>query len=75
MGTGLNAHPLFAGKVVKEICALMTMPFVEAPNKFEGIGNTLTKPQRIGCSHTLSDSSVRRKEAAKGRPTHTPPNG
>jgi fumarate hydratase class II len=35
VGTGLNAHPQFAGKVAAAIAQLTGMPFVSAPNKFE----------------------------------------
>ncbi|CAM2142479.1 fumarase C [Pararobbsia alpina] len=35
VGTGLNAHPEFAGKVATEIGKLTGLPFVTAPNKFE----------------------------------------
>ncbi|MBN3757483.1 class II fumarate hydratase [Paraburkholderia sp. Tr-20389] len=35
VGTGLNAHPKFAGDVAAEIGRLTGLPFVSAPNKFE----------------------------------------
>lgn len=35
VGTGLNAHPQFAGRVAAAISALTQLPFVSAPNKFE----------------------------------------
>ncbi|CAG4890869.1 class II fumarate hydratase [Paraburkholderia gardini] len=35
VGTGLNAHPQFAGKVAAAIGKLTGVPFVSAPNKFE----------------------------------------
>lgn len=35
VGTGLNAHPQFAGKVAAVIAQLTGVPFVSAPNKFE----------------------------------------
>ncbi|RKP52017.1 class II fumarate hydratase [Trinickia fusca] len=35
VGTGLNAHPQFAGRVAAAIGALTQLPFVSAPNKFE----------------------------------------
>ncbi|MDR8399323.1 MULTISPECIES: class II fumarate hydratase [Paraburkholderia] len=35
VGTGLNAHPQFAGKVAAAIGKLTGLPFVSAPNKFE----------------------------------------
>ena len=35
VGTGLNAHPEFAGRFAKRIAALTGLPFVSAENKFE----------------------------------------
>ncbi|MEM5345876.1 class II fumarate hydratase [Paraburkholderia azotifigens] len=35
VGTGLNAHPKFAGDVAAAIGRLTGLPFVSAPNKFE----------------------------------------
>ncbi|HEY3599571.1 MAG TPA: class II fumarate hydratase [Paraburkholderia sp.] len=35
VGTGLNAHPQFAGQVAAAIGKLTGVPFVSAPNKFE----------------------------------------
>ncbi|SIT50238.1 fumarate hydratase (fumarase C),aerobic Class II [Paraburkholderia piptadeniae] len=35
VGTGLNAHPQFAGQVAAAIGKLTGLPFVSAPNKFE----------------------------------------
>lgn len=37
VGTGLNAHPLFAGRVVEKIGGLTGHDFQEASNKFESI--------------------------------------
>lgn len=37
VGTGLNSHPEFAGRVAKKIAELTTLPFVSAPNKFAGL--------------------------------------
>jgi fumarate hydratase class II len=37
VGTGLNAHPEFAGRVAERIAALSGQPFVTAPNKFEAL--------------------------------------
>ncbi len=39
VGTGLNAHPLFAEKVAAEIARLTKLPFVTAPNKFEALAS------------------------------------
>jgi fumarate hydratase class II len=37
VGTGLNAHPEFAGRAAKEISRLTGHPFTSAPNKFEAL--------------------------------------
>lgn len=37
VGTGLNAHPEFAGRVAKEIANITGLPFVSAPNKFASL--------------------------------------
>src|SRR3954471_5119045 len=37
VGTGLNAHPEFAVRVAKKIAELTGLPFVTAPNKFQGL--------------------------------------
>ena len=37
VGTGLNSHPRFAGRVAEVIAQLTGYPFVTAPNKFEAL--------------------------------------
>ncbi len=37
VGTGLNAHPLFAELAAKKISALTGLPFIPAPNKFAAL--------------------------------------
>jgi fumarate hydratase class II len=37
VGTGLNAHPQFAGKVAAHIAQLTSLPFITAPNKFAAL--------------------------------------
>ena len=37
VGTGLNTHPRFGALVAAEIAAYTRLPFVTAPNKFEGM--------------------------------------
>jgi fumarate hydratase class II len=39
VGTGLNAHPLFAEKVAADLARLTRLPFVTAPNKFEALAS------------------------------------
>ncbi|MBS3756748.1 MAG: class II fumarate hydratase [Desulfobacterales bacterium] len=38
VGTGLNTHPEFAGRVIDVIAADTGIPFIEAPNHFEAQG-------------------------------------
>jgi fumarate hydratase class II len=37
VGTGLNAHPEFAGKVIRRLAERTGCPFVPAPNRFEAM--------------------------------------
>src|SRR5439155_26198090 len=37
VGTGLNAHRDFAGRVAKKIAELTKLPFATAPNKFQAL--------------------------------------
>ena len=37
VGTGLNTHPEFAGRVAKKIAELTGLPFMSAPNKFAAL--------------------------------------
>jgi fumarate hydratase class II len=37
VGTGLNAHKEFAGRVAEKIAELTQLPFVTAPNKFQAL--------------------------------------
>lgn len=37
VGTGLNAHPLYANKVASKIAELSKAPFISAPNKFAAL--------------------------------------
>ena len=39
VGTGLNAHPKFAGLFAKRAAALAKLPFVSAQNKFEALAS------------------------------------
>ena len=51
VGTGLNAHPRFAGKIAREVAALTELPFVTAENKFEALA---ANDAIVECSATLS---------------------
>jgi fumarate hydratase class II len=39
VGTGLNAHPRFAGLFAKRVAAITHLPFVSARNKFEALAS------------------------------------
>jgi fumarate hydratase class II len=39
IGTGLNAHPRFAGLFAKRVAAITRLPFVTARNKFEALAS------------------------------------
>ena len=39
VGTGLNTHPEFAGRSAQRIAELTGLPFVSAPNKFQGLSS------------------------------------
>jgi fumarate hydratase class II len=39
VGTGLNAHPRFAGLFAKKVAAITRLPFVSARNKFEALAS------------------------------------
>ncbi len=56
VGTGLNAHPEFAGRVAKKIAQLTGQPFVTAPNKFEAIAAHDTMVETSGALTTLAVS-------------------
>jgi fumarate hydratase class II len=56
VGTGLNAHLEFAGRVAKKIAQLTGQPFVTAPNKFEAMAAHDTMVQTSGALTTLAVS-------------------
>ena len=39
VGTGLNTHPQFAGKVAQHVAQLTGLPFITAPNKFAALAS------------------------------------
>jgi fumarate hydratase class II len=39
VGTGLNTHPDYAGRVAQQLAALTSQPFVSAPNKFQALAS------------------------------------
>ncbi len=56
IGTGLNAHPDFAARVVVGIAAKTGIPFREAKNKFEAIGARDSQVELMGALTTISVS-------------------
>jgi fumarate hydratase class II len=56
IGTGLNAHPDFAARVVAGLAAKTGIPFREAKNKFEAIGARDSQVELMGALTTISVS-------------------
>jgi fumarate hydratase class II len=56
IGTGLNAHPDFASRVVVGIAAKTGIPFREAKNKFESIAARDSQVELMGALTTISVS-------------------
>lgn len=56
IGTGLNAHPRFASRVVKGIAAKTGILFREAGNKFEAIAARDSQVELMGALTTISVS-------------------
>ncbi|HWI13896.1 MAG TPA: class II fumarate hydratase [Burkholderiales bacterium] len=59
VGTGLNAHPEFAVKVAAELAKLTGLPFVTAPNKFEGLASCDGVVHGHGALKTLAASLMK----------------
>jgi fumarate hydratase, class II len=59
VGTGLNAHPEFAGRVARKIADLTGLPFVTAPNKFEALAAHDTMVETSGALRTLAASLMK----------------
>ncbi len=59
VGTGLNAHPRFAGRVAAEIARLTRLPFVTAPNKFEALASCDALVHAHGALKTLAASLMK----------------
>ena len=56
VGTGLNAHPAFAGRVAAKIAELTGLPFLTAPNKFEALASHDALLNAHGVFKTLAAS-------------------
>ena len=59
VGTGLNAHPEFADRVVKELSRLTGHPFTSAPNKFEALASHDALVFAHGALKTLAASLMK----------------
>lgn len=59
VGTGLNAHPEFAGRVAAEISRLTALSFVSAPNKFEALASNDALVHAHGALKTLAASLMK----------------
>lgn len=56
VGTGLNAHPDYAGKAAEKLAELTGLPFVTAPNKFEALAGRDACVFASGALKTLATS-------------------
>jgi len=59
VGTGLNAHPLFAERVARRIADLTGQPFVTAPNKFQALAGQEATVFASGALKTLAGSLMK----------------
>jgi fumarate hydratase class II len=59
VGTGLNAHPLFAERVAARIAELTGLPFVSMPNKFAGLAGQEATVFASGALRTLATSLMK----------------
>ncbi len=56
VGTGLNAHPEFAGRVIRRLADRTGIPFVPAPNRFEAMAGKDTAVEVSGALKTIAAS-------------------
>jgi fumarate hydratase class II len=59
VGTGLNAHPGFAGRVISRIAEATQLPFVEAENHFEAQSARDAAVETSGALKTIAVSLVK----------------
>ncbi len=59
VGTGLNTHPEYAGRMAKRIAAMTGHPFVSAPNKFEALAAHDAVAFASGALRTLAGSLMK----------------
>jgi len=56
VGTGLNAHPEFAGRVIRRLAARTGCPFTAAPNRFEAMAGKDAAVETSGALKTIATS-------------------
>ncbi|HYG64766.1 MAG TPA: class II fumarate hydratase, partial [Thermoanaerobaculia bacterium] len=56
VGTGLNAHPEFAGRVIRRLAERTGCPFVPAPNRFEAMAAKDAAVETSGALKTIATS-------------------
>ncbi|HEX9945733.1 MAG TPA: class II fumarate hydratase [Thermoanaerobaculia bacterium] len=56
VGTGLNAHPEFAGRVIARLAERTGCPFVPAPNRFEAMAGKDAAVETSGALKTIAAS-------------------
>ncbi len=59
VGTGLNTHPEYAGRMAKKLAAMTGHPFVTAPNKFEALAAHDAIAFASGALRTLAGSLMK----------------
>ncbi|MFH1010119.1 MAG: class II fumarate hydratase [bacterium] len=59
VGTGLNAHPEFAPRVIQKIRERTGIAFKEAPNRFEAMANRDALVELMGALNTLAVSLMK----------------
>ena len=59
VGTGLNSHPEYPGRVAAEISKLTAMPFITAPNKFESLAAHDAQVELAGQLKTVAASLMK----------------
>jgi fumarate hydratase class II len=56
VGTGLNAHPEFAARVIRRLAERTGLPFVAAPNRFEAMAGKDAAVETSGALKTIATS-------------------
>ncbi len=59
VGTGLNAHPEYAGRMARKIASMTGHPFLPAPNKFEALAAHDAVAFASGALRTLAGSLMK----------------